>query len=38
MSKIVVIEHLTRDGAYQGPGRPDEDRVIILTYQPVSEP
>ena len=26
MSKVVVIEHLTLDGVYQGPGRPDEDR------------
>jgi dihydrofolate reductase len=25
MSKIVVIEHLTLDGVYQGPARPDED-------------
>jgi dihydrofolate reductase len=26
MSKIVAIEHLTLDGVYQGPARPDEDR------------
>ena len=25
MSKVVAIEHLTLDGVYQGPARPDED-------------
>lgn len=26
MGKVVAIEHLTLDGVYQGPARPDEDR------------
>lgn len=25
MSKIIAIEHLSLDGVYQGPARPDED-------------
>jgi dihydrofolate reductase len=26
MAKVVAIEHVTLDGVYQGPARPDEDR------------